>query len=206
MRAQHLVNGYSMASAVAILLSTGPAHAFGSFGADVAADCKRFTSTAATPEMPGFGDFFMQEGVMYRAGTFDKYCPDTFDCGFNADGTPQFPDEIVGKWTCWGSFVGNGIATSQGVWLYSTQVYELYVEELEEYVFTPGRHQLISSGPERLEQDVPFQRAITGGAGWYRSASGEVTQTKIGINQTECENFTFDFRLNPRFPFRHGAF
>ena len=38
---------------------------------------------------------------------------------------------MIGKWTCYGSFVGNGGATAEGVWLYSTQVYEFDVEQIE---------------------------------------------------------------------------
>ena len=90
-----------------------------------------------------------------------------------------------------------GGATAEGVWLYSTQVYEFDVEQIEPNVFAPGEHSLVSIGPERNDLDVPWDRAITGGHGKFKHARGQVQQTKIGFNQTECENFTFDFEVRP---------
>ena len=118
-------------------------------------------------------------------------------CGLNEDGTPEFPDAVIGKWTCYGSFVGNGASTAEGVWLYSTQVYEFDVEQIEPNVFAPGEHALISHGSERIDLNVPWYRAITGGYGEFKRSTGQVLQTKIGFNQTECENFTFDFEIRP---------
>jgi hypothetical protein len=60
-------------------------------------------------------------------------------------------------------------------------------------VFVPGAHALVSIGPERNDLNVPWDRAITGGYGKFERSGGQVQQTKIGFNQTDCENFTFDF-------------
>jgi hypothetical protein len=166
---------------------------------DIVADCNRFTSEGVGhPDAnPAFGDFFMQEGLIYEGGTLAANCPGGNGCGLLPDGTPEFPEAVIGKWTCYGSFVGDGIATPEGVWLYSTQVYEFDVEKIGDNVFAPGEHALISHGPERIDLNVPFYRAITGGYGKFNRARGQVQQTKIGFNQTECENFTFDFENRP---------
>jgi hypothetical protein len=169
------------------------------FSVDVVADCNRFISEGVRHPHPGpvFGDYFMQEGLIYEAGTLAANCAGGDGCGLNPDGTPEFPEAVIGKWTCYGSFVGNGGATAEGVWLYSTQVYEFDVEQMDDNVNAPGEHALVSHGTERNDLDVPWDRAITGGYGKFKRSVGQVQQTKIGFNQTECENFTFDFQIRP---------
>jgi hypothetical protein len=188
--------------ALALALPVGAAQAIETdttFSIDVVADCNRFiTEGVPHPANPDFGDFFMQEGLIYEGGTLAANCPGGDGCGLNPDGSPEFPDAVIGKWTCYGSFVGNGAATAEGVWLFSTQVYEFDVEQIDANVFAPGRHALVSHGAERIDLNVPWSRAITGGFGKFKRASGEVQQTKIGFNATECENFTFDFDILPR--------
>ena len=109
---------------------------------------------------------------------------------------------MIGKWTCYGSFVGNGGATAEGVWLYSTQVYEFDVEQIAPNVFAPGADALVSIGPERNDLDVPWHRAVSGGYGEFAGATGVVQQTKIGFNQTDRE---LHLRLrHRRLPLRLG--
>jgi mannose/cellobiose epimerase-like protein (N-acyl-D-glucosamine 2-epimerase family) len=76
--------------------------------------------------------------------------------------------------------------------LLSTQVYEFRAAAVGG---EPGEHALVSHGPEWVDLDVPFERAIAGGYGRFRNADGEVAQTRVGFNQTQCENYTFDFKL-----------
>jgi hypothetical protein len=165
------------------------------FSVDVVADCNRFTSEGIghPSANPKFGDYFMQEGLIYKAGTLAKHCPNGDGCGLNPDGSPQFPEAVIGKWTCFGSFVGKGAGTAQGTWVYTTQVYEFNAQQIEPNVFAPGKHAIISQGPERNDLKTPWQRAVNGGYGKFQGALGEVVQTKIGFNPTTCENFTFDF-------------
>jgi hypothetical protein len=188
--------------AFAFALSAAAAHAtepYKTFSVDIVADCNRFISEGIGHPHPGpvFGDYFMQEGLIYKGGTLAANCPGGDGCGLNPDGTPEFPEAVIGKWTCYGSFVGKGGATAEGVWLYSTQLYEFDVEQIEPNVFAPGAHALVSVGPERNDLSVPFDRAVTGGSGKFRHARGQLQQTKIGFNQTECENFTVDFEIRP---------
>jgi hypothetical protein len=170
------------------------------FSVDVVADCNRFTSEGVghPNANPKFGDYFMQEGLMYKPGTLAKHCQGGDGCGLNADGTPEFPEDVIGKWTCYGSFVGKGAATAEGTWVYTTQIYEFDAEKLENNVFAPGRHAIVSIGTERSDLDTSWPRAISGGYGRFRSALGELVQTKIGFNQTTCKNFTMDFELDSR--------
>lgn len=162
-----------------------------SLSVDVAADCNAFAFTgplATSGEGPGFGATFMQEGVIYPGGTFEQQCPEAKGCGLDADGNPEF--EPIGTWRCWGTFVAEGIDTESGVWLVSTQIYDFDDA-------APGAQTLTSVGNERVDENVPFLRAITGGTGRFDHARGEVQQTKVGFNATECENFTFAFDVRP---------
>jgi hypothetical protein len=179
------------------LVGSAEVQADETFSVDIVADCNRFISEGVGHPHPGpvFGDYFMQEGLIYEGGTLSANCAGGDGCGLNPDGTAEFPEAVIGKWTCYGSFVGNGGATVEGVWLYSTQVYEFDVEQIEPNVFAPGVDALVSIGPERNDLNVPWDRAITGGYGEFEGATGEVQQTKIGFNQTDCENFTFDFEI-----------
>jgi hypothetical protein len=163
------------------------------FSIDVAADCNRYIEDTSQPSM---GAYFIQEGVIYRPGTLAARCPHGNGCGLNPDGTPQFPEAVIGKWRCWGSFVGTtAAAAAGGPPSYSTQVYEFASAAAGGEIFEPGDHALISHGPEWVDLEVPFERAIAGGYGHFKNADGEVAQTRIGFNQTQCENYTFDFKL-----------
>jgi hypothetical protein len=72
------------------------------------------------------------------------------------------------------------------------------VEQIDDNVFAPGERALVSHGLERNDLNVPWDRAVTGGDGNFKRATGQVQQTKIGFNRTECESFTFDFQIHPR--------
>ncbi len=139
---------------------------------------------------PYYGASFVVQGVIYPEGTLS----DT-GSGLFADGTPEFPDSVLGRWICRGWFIGDGgedarggIFTPSGPFVATTQIYNLDEEN-------PGDRLLISDGVELIDLNVPFKRPVTGGSGIYRRARGEVTQTAIGANATGLFNFTFSFRL-----------
>ena len=192
------------ACALALAFPAGAARAsepYTPFSVDVVADCNRVISVAQTPAIstpgPVFGDYFMYEGLIYEGGTLAANCAGGNGCGLNPNGTPEFPEAVIGRWTCYASSAGNGGATAEDVWLYSTQVYEFDVWQVDQGVYAPGLHALVSHGPQRNDLNVPWDRAITGGYGRYKRSAGQVQQTKVGFNQTHCENFTFDFQIEP---------
>ncbi|MEM7008098.1 MAG: hypothetical protein AAF462_03100 [Thermodesulfobacteriota bacterium] len=139
---------------------------------------------------PYYGASFVVQGIIYPSGTLP-----TVGSGILGDGSPQFPDSVLGTWTCRGWFVGDsvndargGIFTPTGPFVATTQLYDLDSEN-------PGAEMLVTDGVELIDLDVPFQRAITGGTGIYRKARGEVTQTAIAVNSTNLFNFTFSFKV-----------
>ena len=153
---------------------------------DVACDINTFVSQG--PDIPGvgpdYGASFVVQGVIYPGGTFEE---NGVDSGLNPDGTPEFPELVIGTWTCRGWFIGDGFATQSGPFVVTTQIYDFDVD-------SPGSNTVVSEGLELIDLNVPFLRAVTGGTGPnQRIQSGQVSQTAVGANATGLFNFTFEF-------------
>lgn len=143
---------------------------------------------------PYYGASFVVTGVIYTPGTLRA--PGFENSGLMADGTPEFPGNVLGKWTCRGWFIGDsndpargGIFTPTGPFVATTQIYDVSSTD------APSTRIVTSDGLELIDLNVPFNRAVTGGAGPFKNARGNVTQAAIGANATGLFNFTFDFDL-----------
>ena len=90
------------------------------------------------------------------------------DRSVNPDGSPEFPDRVIGRWSARGWHVGNGGKTTQGPWVVTTQIFDLGPEV--------GVRSIVTDGYETPEINKPIRRAITGGTGKYVAAKGEQTQ------------------------------
>jgi hypothetical protein len=135
-----------------------------------------FDETPADSDgLPAYGTEFVSQGVIYEYGTLT--CDENGCNGVTPDGTPEFPDKVLGTWTCRGWFIGHGAKTPTGPWVITTQVYD--------FGPTPGREMLISEGSELADLNTPIVRALTGGTGPYSRARGEIAQTMLGLNVVE---------------------
>ena len=160
---------------LALLLATAltstafTAEADGALAAfDVAEDLSRFVFADAPvfdDGMPAYGNPFITQGYVYPAGTLDGGVEGTL-----ADGSPAFPDKVIGIWTCDGYLVGNGMRTETGTIVITRQIIQ----------FTNG-DLLISQGPELADVDVSVTRAVTGGTGDYADAPDEIRETLLGM-------------------------
>jgi hypothetical protein len=150
---------------------------------------------------PYYGAPFVVQGVIYPKGTLNPGCVANASegsyCGLLPDGSPEFPDRVIGRWYCRGWFVGEGgpgnaggIFTPTGAFVVTTQIYDLDLAR-------PGAKMLISDGPELIDLNTPFQRAVTGGTGPFKAVFGHTTQTAIGANATGLFNFQFEFDIRP---------
>ena len=144
---------------------------------DVAEDMTRFVfdKDVTHPDgMPKHGSAFITQGYIYPKGTLScgEQCT-----GVNPDGSPQFPEKVLGEWTCRGYFVGEGAAAKTGPMVITTQLYNFGAEL--------GNETLVSEGYELADVGVAIERAITGGTGTYRNARGDGEQTMLGFNATE---------------------
>lgn len=102
--------------------------------------------------LPAYGNPFITMGYIYPAGTLDGD-----RSGVNPDGSPEFPDQVIGEWICRGWFVGDGAKTASGPMVITTQIYNFG----QGY----GHTTLVSEGYELADVGVAIERAITGGTG-----------------------------------------
>lgn len=129
--------------------------------------------------MPAYGSAFVTQGYIYPEGTLNG------SNGVLANGEPEFPEAVLGTWTCYGWMIGDGARTETGEWVVSTQIYQ----------FNDGSS-IITNGFEIVDIDVPYIRAVTGGTGNYRGISGEQVQTLRGFTDTMGVNITVEFQLD----------
>jgi hypothetical protein len=131
--------------------------------------------------MPAYGNSFITRGYIYPAGTL------TESNGVNADGSPEFPDQVLGEWVCRGWFVGEGARTTGGPMVVTTQLYN-FGDEL-------GTAMIVTDGYELADVGVQIARAITGGTGQFVGAAGEARQTFLGFNASEGVNLQLELAL-----------
>jgi len=144
---------------------------------DVAENAKRFIfddTPLFDDGAPAYGNEFVTEGYIYPYGTLTVREDGTVS-GVNADGSPEFPDRVIGRWTCRGWHTGDGAKTVTGPWVVTHQLYD--------FGHCPGRETLTTDGLELVDVNVPVRRAIIGGTGPYAKAGGEAKQVMLGFNQ-----------------------
>jgi hypothetical protein len=145
---------------------------------DVSEDMTRFVfdkDVTFEDGMPADGSAFITRGYLYEPGTLT--CVDGECDGVNADGTPQFPEKLVGEWICSGYMINDAGHATGGVWVFSTQFFQLGD--------APGAQTIVSQGYELADVGVAISRAITGGTGAYVDARGQGQQTMLGLNATD---------------------
>lgn len=154
---------------------------------DVSENAKRFIfdETPLFPDgAPAYGNEFVTEGYIYPVGTLDDAD------GVNADGSPQFPNKVIGRWVCRGWHVGEGAKTVTGPWVVTHQLYDFGAK--------PGQSSLMTDGVELVDIGAPINRAISGGTGAFAETRGEATQTMIGFNQINGVKLRFSIRIVAR--------
>jgi hypothetical protein len=135
--------------------------------------------------LPAYGNPFITQGYIYPEGTLNG------SNGALEDGSPEFPDEVIGEWVCRGWFIGDGAHTTTGPMVITTQIYQLEGDY--------GDVTITSEGYESSEINQETKRAITGGTGQYQMARGEVTQELLGFTEHMGVNlrFTVEAKLKP---------
>ena len=144
---------------------------------DVAEDMHRFIfdqDVVYEDGYPADGSSFITRGYLYPVGTL------TDSNGVNPDGSPEFPDKVIGEWICQGYMINDAGHATEGVWVFSTQFFQFGDE--------PGAETITTLGYELADVGVAISRAITGGTGKYNDARGESEQTLLGLNASEGVN------------------
>lgn len=146
---------------------------------EVAEDMTRFVfdkDVVFEDGLPADGSSFITRGYLYAPGTLT--CDAEGKCdGVNADGSAQFPDKLLGEWICSGYMINDAGHATSGVWVVSTQFFQLSA--------TPGAETIITQGYELADVGVAISRAISGGTGAYKDARGQGQQTMLGLNATD---------------------
>jgi hypothetical protein len=151
---------------------------------DVSENAKRFVfdeTPLHADGAPAYGNEFVTEGYIYPLGTLNG------TNGVNPDGSPEFSDRVIGRWTCRGWHVGEGAKTVSGPWVVTHQLYD--------FGGKPGQVTLTTDGVELVDIGIPVKRALIGGTGPYAEARGEATQTMIGFNQLNGANLRVEIRV-----------
>jgi hypothetical protein len=152
---------------------------------DIAEDPTRFAFSPSPVDgdgLPAYGNYFITQGYLYPEGTLNG------SDGVLADGKPAFPGKVLGEWTCWGSFVGDGAKTKAGPVVVTTQLYQLGKHA--------GDRTAVTEGYELADIGVPVRRAITGGTGRFRSAGGEQIQRLLGFGATNGVKLRVTLRID----------
>jgi hypothetical protein len=137
---------------------------------EVSENGKKFTpdeTPVFADGLPAYGNEFITEGYIYPEGTLSG------SNGVNPDGSPEFPNKVLGRWYCRGWHVGNGAHTVTGPIVITHQLFDLGNK--------PGKNTIASDGIELADMNVPFKRAVTGGTGQFALARGEQTQTLLAF-------------------------
>ncbi|MDX1523018.1 MAG: hypothetical protein R3264_15440 [Anaerolineae bacterium] len=156
---------------------------------DVAEDMNRFVFDEAPvfedDGYPAYGNAFITQGFIYPKGTLNGSNGVIVDDEGNV--LPEFPDKVIGEWTCRGYFVGDAAHAQSGPWVITTQIYNFG----EEY----GHSTIVTDGYELSDVGVPINRAVTGGTGEYSRITGQAEQIFLGFNASEGVNLTFSLEV-----------
>ncbi len=151
---------------------------------DIAEDGKRFIwdKPVFDDGLPAHGSTYISQGYIYPEGTLS----DEVD-GVNADGSPEFPDQVLGQWSCYGWYIGDGAHATEGPWVLSTQLYQ--------FGKAWGEATLTSEGYVLSQTGGTVRRAVTGGTGPFAGARGDLADTNLGFNETEGGNARYAVML-----------
>lgn len=158
------------------------------FGFDVAEIGSRFVpdDDPFVDGLPAYGNSFITQGYIYLPGTLSE------GNGVLPDGSPEFPERLIGNWTCFGWHTQDAATAVEGTAVVTTQIYE--------FSKTPGRLSFVSDGFELTFGDSTFiRRAVTGGTGPLSTVRGQVSQSFLGFpNESGGVNLRFKARLKRR--------
>lgn len=179
----------------AALAGEGAANGPSTLAVEVAEDGTRFVFDEAPlleDGFPAYGNGFVIQGYIYPTGTLDG------TNGVNADGSPEFPDQVIGEWTCFGYFVGEGANTTEGAWVVTTQVFDFTGDTL-------GDHSIVTVGVEAPADAGVALRAVVGGTGRFAYSAGQVAQVTMGHNASDGVDAAFTFQLRGARPIALGV-
>ena len=174
------IAGTLMALGATLLLTTAAA-AQGTLTVEIAETGSRFVPDPTLVDADGNptrGGYFVTEGYIYESGTLT--CTDAACDGVLYDEAgvpaPEFPDAVLGTWTCYGVHTEDAATTTSGSLAATTQIFVLG---------DSGEDTIVTSGFEYMDVGLPISRVVVGGTGAYVDADGVQQQTLLGFNNTD---------------------
>jgi hypothetical protein len=127
-----------------------------------------------TDDLPAGTTDYVTQGYIYPEGTL------TESNGVLADGSPEFPDQVIGHWSCYGWWLDASVQLNAHM-----------------FTFGPawGEAMLASEGYSVGDLNVPVARPVTGGTGPYAGSTGVQVETLLGFNASNGGNFRYEIRL-----------
>jgi len=122
------------------------------------------------------GDEFILQGYIYPEGTLNE------TNGINADGSAEFPELLLGTWTCSGWFEIVRDETVTPVGARTVQTFEFDMTNV-------GENMLVTFGYEQFRGTDVFVRVVTGTSGVYGNNAGVQTQSVLGANASGGRNY-----------------
>jgi hypothetical protein len=150
---------------------------------DVAEDHSRFAWAGDPPltdGLPAGRAAYVAQGYLYPEGTLNG------TNGVIADGSPEFPDKVLGQWLCYGWYLGADDHVGAAPWVSS---------HLFNFGEAWGEATLVTEGFDIDDMAVPMTRAVAGGSGPYADARGTQIETNLGFNATDGLNIRFEVTL-----------
>lgn len=132
------------------------------FTVEVAEDINRLVLADAPvleDGLPAYGNAYITQGYIYPEGTLLEGVS-----GVLEDGSPAFPDKVLGEWTSWGYHVGKeGAHTASGPFVTGFELFDFGEEH--------GRETILLGGVIPVDTVAPMP--ILGGTGPYAYGCGE---------------------------------
>ncbi len=122
---------------------------------------------------------FVIEGYVYPSGTLDA------SNGINPDGTPEFPDLVIGHWTCQGFTFLTRPQTGSSPIVAGSNTKQTFELDLDNF----GNDMIFTQGFEIQNFGAVDTRAVTGGTGQYIGRDMLQLQVLGGINATGGPNY-----------------
>jgi hypothetical protein len=175
---------FSLAAALALLAACGSdeSEATETLELEVAEIAPRFVFDETPLDddgLPAYGNEFVTQGYIYPAGTLDL---EAGIDGVNDDNSPEFPDKVLGIWTCAGYHVGEGALSQGEPWVVTTQIFAFDGPADQDQ---KGAKTIVTHGYELPDVGVDVRRAIVGGTGEYDNSRGEQVQHLIGFSELQ---------------------
>jgi hypothetical protein len=133
--------------------------------------------------LPAYGNAYITQGYIYPKGTLLEGVSGTLE-----DGSPAFPDKVLGEWTSWGYHVGKeGAHTESGPFVTGFELFDFGTEH--------GRETILLGGV--IPVDVVAPMAILGGTGPYANARGEANHEVLRFDEwSEGVQLRYTFKIN----------